>query len=213
MADLRPLSSGLAGCCKTARLGGGLPASEGDADGLTQRPWLPHAILRLIDALARRLEREERLREMNRGDMGRTLYNAAQAGGLHDVRFLLAEGADANYSHNGSYPLSVAAGGGHVAVMTVLLDAGSRDIDDALWSAAYGGHMAATELLLARGANIHHQNDLALQWAAINGHLEVVALLLDNGADLHAENDYALHMARRNGHAAVEALLLERAQA
>ena len=64
MDDRRSLSSGLAGCCKTARLGGGLPASEGGSDGLAPRPWLPPDMLRLIDALARRLEREERLREV-----------------------------------------------------------------------------------------------------------------------------------------------------
>ena len=76
----RPLRSGLAGCCKTARLGGGMPASEGRSRSgvITPRPWLPPDILRLIDAMARRLECEERLREMNGGVLGQTLLDAAQ---------------------------------------------------------------------------------------------------------------------------------------
>ena len=86
MADRRLLSSGLAGCCKTARLGGGLPASEGDSDGLTPRSWLPPDILRLIDALARRLECEERLRAMNDGVLGRMLQDAARAGAWRAVQ-------------------------------------------------------------------------------------------------------------------------------
>ena len=212
MDELPPLSSGLADCCKTARLGGGLlPASEGDSDSLTPRPWLPPDILRLIDALSRRLEREERLREMHGGVLGRTLWDAAAAGGLRDMRFLLAVGADANYDDG--RPLNTAARNGHVAVMTVLLDAGLCNVDGALGFAAAGGHVPAAALLLARGANIHYLYDDALRCAARNGHLEMVAFLLDNGADLHAQHDCALRYAHTNGHTAVVALLHERAGA
>ena len=209
MAYTRPLSSGLAGCCKTARLGGGLPGSEGGADSLAPRPWLPPDVLRLIDALARRLEREERLRAMNGGMQGKTLVDAARAGGLCDVRFLLDRGADINFDD--CRPLRAAAVNGHVAVMTALLDADARYADGALWSAGHGGHVSAAALLLARGANIHHGIDCALRCAAQYGHLEMVAFLLDNGADLHSFNDEALQHAQRFGHTAVAALLLERA--
>ena len=212
MDELPPLSSGLADCCKTARLGGGLlPASEGDSDSLTPRPWLPPDILRLIDALSRRLEREERLREMHGGVLGRTLWDAAAAGGLRDVHFPLSAGADANLDNGRS--LFVAAHGGHVAVITALLDAGARGVDGALWLAARESRVPAAALLLARGANVHFDNDGALFWAAHYGHLEMVAFLLDSGADLHAGNDEALRRAQANGHPAVEALLLERAHA
>ena len=54
---------------------------------------------------------------------------------------------------------------------------------------SYGGHVPAAELLLARGANIHYESDLALYYAAFGGQLEMVAFLLDNSADLHAGND------------------------
>ena len=67
--------------------------------------------------------------------------------------------------------------------------------------------------LLARGANIHDDDDAALRLAAGSGRLEMVAFLLDNGADVHAQNDKALREARRNRNTAVVALLLERAAA
>ena len=210
MDERRPLSSGLAGCCKSARLGGGLPESQSDSGGLTPRPWLPPDMLRLVDVLARRLEREERLRAMYGGELCRTLISAARAGGLRDVRFLLAAGADANF-RNGT-PLNVAAGGGHVAVMAALLSAGACGVDEALICAATYNQVPAAALLLARGANIHHGDNLALRWAAGNGHFDMVAFLLDNGADLDAENGDALRRAQQNSHAAVVALLLERAR-
>ena len=87
---------------------------------------------------------------------------------------------------------------------TALLDAGARDVQGALFGAASFGHVPAAALVLARGADIHHLDDIILQEAVF---------LLDNGADLHAQNEFALRLAQRQGHAAVEALLLERAQA
>ena len=127
------------------------------------------------------------------------------------MRFLLAAGADANYSSG--FPLRMAANDGYVAVMTALLDAGARDFDEALFRSASGGHVPAVALLLARGADIHYMNDFSLQLAAGNGQLEMVVFLLDNGADLHARNDGALLRARMKGHTAIVALLLERARA
>jgi len=92
MANRLQLSCGLRGCCKSARQGLGFPASKPDAIG-TPRPYLPPDILRLIDAIMRAAERAEILRAMNGGDLGMTLRDASRAGGLLDVRFLLAAGA------------------------------------------------------------------------------------------------------------------------
>jgi len=39
---------------------------------------------------------------------------------------------------------------------------------------------------LENGADLHTENDLALQYAARKGHLEVCKFLLENGANLEA---------------------------
>jgi len=96
------------------------------------------------------------LRAMNRGDLGRTLLYAADAGGLLDVRFLLAAGADAGADDG--WALYAACNGGHRQVAEALLDAGGtltplhRNI--ALIRAAIYGRTACCELLLDRGADI-----------------------------------------------------------
>ena len=50
------------------------------------------------------------------------------------------------------------------------------------------------------GADIHADDEGALQWASQNGHLEVVQYLVEQGADIHAYDDYALRMASWHGH-------------
>ena len=212
MSDLRPLSSGLAGCCKTARLGGGLPA--GDWGGLTTRPFLPSDVVRLIDTLARRLEREERLRSMNRGVLGWTLADAARAGGLRDVRFLLAVGAEANYGNSGA--LLAAASLGHAAIVAALLDSvlihgcsAAEDLGDACAQAALAGHADVVALLLDSGrVDVHYLDDRALLWAALMGQGETVQLLLERGADVRRPSEgLALAWAMENGHDGVADVL------
>jgi hypothetical protein len=66
MAAHPPLSSGLAGCCKSAHAGNGWPESEQGGEG-TPRPYIPGDIVRRIDGIARKLEREEQLHAMSGG--------------------------------------------------------------------------------------------------------------------------------------------------
>jgi len=209
MGDRRSLSGGLAGSCKSAHQGLGLPASEPDAQG-TPRPYLPPKILRLIDALARAMERAERLRAMHGGNLGRTLVEAAVAGGLLDVRFLLA--ADVDAGAEGGLVLIQACFRGHVRVAEALLDVGSKHSpwhrNVALYKASSAGRTACCELLLERGSYIHYGLDAALYLAAQEGHLETVAFLLDRGAD--AWSEAAMQYATDNHHEAVVALLLAR---
>jgi len=56
------------------------------------------------------------------------------------------------------------------------------------------------KVIVRQGADIHADDDLALQWAAENGHLEVVKYLVDQGTDIHADSDHALQLAAENGH-------------
>jgi len=213
MADARQLSCGLRGSCKSARQGLGFPASE--VSGRTRRkprPFLPPEIVRLIDAIMRAAERAEMLRAMNGGDLGKTMWDAALAGGLLDARFLLLSGADAGARHG--WALYAACNGGHLQVTEALLDAGGtltpRHRNHALHFAALYGRTACCALMLDRGADINSRpyGIDALCSAAQHGHRETVALLLVRGADAWSED--ALQRATDGHHHEVVALLLAR---
>jgi len=135
--------------------------------------------------MARKMEREERLLAMHGGDRNETLAEAARAGGVKDVCFLLASGADAT-ARNGEV-LWNACYHGLLAVAEALLESGAAFTQDclnlSLCYAAYGGHTACCELLLDHGADVHYEGDIPLCHAAWHGHLQTVTFLLDRGAD------------------------------
>ena len=129
----------------------------------TPRPRLFHELVLQIDATARQMEREERLLVFctgnleENGNLNMTLEKAVGAGGLTDVRFLLASG-----------------------------DFKQHNLDDALCIAAENGHVETVALLLDRGAQVWDAEDTdgeelpdnALECAIRNKHDEVVAMLL-----------------------------------
>ena len=214
MALSRPLFVGFSSASKVARDGGDLEVTVQTAAGpcVFTLPWF---FVRDVDALLERWRREEheaRLLIINNGFLGATLVEAAEAGGLRDVTFLVARGADVNYRFMNRTALEMASFRGHVAVVTVLLDAGALglEVDAALLEAARRGQTLFVALLLDRGADVHYTNDWPLQEAAFYGRVETLLFLLERGADIHADNERALRMAREGGHEAVIALLLER---
>ena len=62
-----------------------------------------------------------------------------------------------------------------------------------LHAAASGGHLAAVDLLLARGLDVNTRekgdNTYAMHWAAAAGHLDVVRRLADAGGDVVGHGD------------------------
>lgn len=188
------------------------------------RPYLPNDVLRIIE----RMDRTHALLALNDGKIGRTLCQAAAAGGIADVRLLLHRGASVTTTEVFSYvyegdprskewtPLVWAAANGHAEVVTALLDDemqgpfAERHKDQALSDAAFSGHLSVVRLLLARGANVEDRDTKCLCMAAMHGREEVVRALLDAGANVNASFGWPLRMASKKQHAAVEALLLER---
>jgi hypothetical protein len=88
----------------------------------------------------------------------------------------------------GDPPLVLAAGNGHLAVASFLLDEGAsldgaRSVmgETALVRAAHNGHVDVVRFLLAKGADALAADlggNTALHWAAMRGHVEVCAALL-----------------------------------
>jgi ankyrin repeat protein len=221
MADAL-LCVGFSKACKQARQGGGLPGYEPSRSSRARclRLFLPPDLVRLIDALVRRLEHEDTLLAMNGGVLGTTLCKAARSGGLLDVRFLLARGVYVEHTTVYDEDVGVvdywtalvwAADAGHLAVTEELLSAGaSLQLDAALGNASRFGHAPVAALLLHRGADVHVSDDLPLYCACRNGHLDVVRILLDGGADIHALDDWALRVAAEVGNFEIARMLLDR---
>jgi len=119
------------------------------------------------------------------------LIEAARAGQVNDVRYLISKGVDVN---------------------------ARRAVDGwtALISAAMQGHSTVVKVLLENGADVHARDIIGrtgLAWAAKMGHIEIVELLLEKGADIEAKDKFgetALIHAVWEGYTAVVNLLLEK---
>jgi len=199
--------TGLGGCCKSARDGLGLPASE--VDGVL-RPWLMNDCVRVIDAFVRptREEKERVMLSMHGDDRNQMLFAAAALGCLRDTRFLLAAGADKHA--DGGRVLVQACWKGNLQVVEAIFEhrgAFSRyQINEALVSAADRGRTACCAFLLDHGASIHYGDDAPLYHAAWNGQAQTVTLLLSRGADAWSEQ--AMELASTRHQDAIVALLL-----
>lgn len=153
---------------------------------------------------------------------------AVSRGYLEVVKILLKVIDDIDFKLKGLSLLQVAAGGGHLAAMELLVDKGANvnagpalvQGRTALQAAASGGHLDAVKLLLDKGADINaepaeNQGRTALQAAVEFGHLDVIQLLLDRGANVNAkpasqQGRTALQAAAEGGHLDAMKLLLGR---
>ena len=127
-----------------------------------------------------------------------TALSLACSSGRQEVVELLLM-SDANFEHRNvsDYtPLSLAASGGYVGIIKVLLNhgaeinsrTGSKLGISPLMLAAMNGHVAAVKLLLDRGSDVNAQietnRNTALTLACFQGRTEVVGLLLDRHANV-----------------------------
>jgi ankyrin repeat protein len=75
----------------------------------------------------------------------------------------------------------------------------NNDYND-LREACLMGDVEEVKYLIAKGIDLHTDDDFVFRTACGNGHLEIVKLLLEHGVDIHAKDDFALIWAREEGH-------------
>jgi Ankyrin repeats (3 copies) len=133
------------------------------------------------------------------------LLAAVTGGHTQAVELLIAAGA----TFDGE-ALRSAAGGGHVDVVYVLLNA-SEDPDelDVLLAACGSNHLSVVQFLLEHGVDMRAGKDAALREACAGGHADIAQFLIDRGADVHAEDDEAIKEAYANGHHHIVLLLAQ----
>jgi len=155
-------------------------------------------------------------------DFSPSIWNHALHGNSEEVCKLLdLEHSTNQGDEHGQAPLYLAAKGGHLHTVELLLSRGalvnqSKDNrSTALSVAAFQGHDSILRLLLERDAEVDHVNDegnTPLMFAVQQGHLHGVKLLYHRGADIsHANSDGAtpLHFSAHHGHLGVVEWLLD----
>jgi ankyrin repeat protein len=167
-------------------------------------------------------------------EVGARLVDAARSGDADGVRRALADGANANLTfadetgYSNLTPLMVAAEGGHVEAMRVLLKAKAKvkaknkfvspendgGGETALDYAVSGKHIEAARLLLESGANIDAMASgyTPLMLATMRGDEDLVRFLLDLGANPNVASKVcsALDLAVDRDKPRIARLLLER---
>ena len=176
--------SGKTGTCDHA----GSDAIYYDGSGSVKRPEMvvrgPHKV---------KVERIQKLGDTKaREELGKSLWQAARAGGEAAVKRLLREGASTEHreflAYSGGYtPLIVASYQGHSGTVKLLLDAGANvnaQTDKggtALIEAAYHNNVEVVRVLCSRGANKHHRKwecgHTAAEFARELGHHAVLRAL------------------------------------
>jgi outer membrane protein assembly factor BamB len=114
------------------------------------------------------------------------LWIAAGKDKLDVIELLVQRGADVNARDGIWYqtPLSAAVGGKHMAAAELLIKAGAKDVDAALFTAASQGNEAMVQVVLDRGTVSQDALDAALYAAATGKKENLVEALKKAGAKL-----------------------------
>ena len=116
---------------------------------------------------------------------------AVQNDQLEIVKLMIEYGADIKRG------LRQAAIYGKYIITKYLLEHGGDATDgNLLINASYRGYINIVALLLEHGADIHFEDDKALEMAVVGNHSPVVELLVARGANPHARNDDIINRAK-----------------
>ncbi|CAM9755804.1 unnamed protein product [Hapterophycus canaliculatus] len=139
---------------------------------------------------------EEKLVDAGK-DVGEALHTAVRAGHVCIAKSLLESGASANAKcEYGRAPLHVAAGLGDTQMVKLLLQKGGEIEGDnlgrsPLFNAVFYGQLAATQALLAAGAEVKRRDedidDSAIFAAVERGHVGILRALLEHEANVEGE--------------------------
>jgi ankyrin repeat protein len=112
------------------------------------------------------------------------LVEAAEAGDLEVVKYLVTKGVDVTNGEN--HAVQLASQNGHIDMVKYLISQGA-DINaggnHVVSLASWGGHLEMVKFLVSQGANVNASDNNALFMAAHGGHSEVVKYLISQGAD------------------------------
>ncbi|KAJ7586335.1 hypothetical protein C8J56DRAFT_1051710 [Mycena floridula] len=139
------------------------------------------------------------------------LSNAAQAGHLETVKFILDKGVDVDLKDGRQgCALAAAAYSGKIEVAEYLLNraANPNAHNNILGRAAIGG-IEAVELLIDKGVNLQVQGQSALEAASITGNLNIAKLLIEKGVTPQDGPGNILQAACWWGHLEIVKLLIK----
>jgi ankyrin repeat protein len=102
------------------------------------------------------------------------------------------------------WAIFVAARGGHMEIVKLMIEKGSTSFNSAMVNAALGGHMEIVKFLIEKGATDFNR---AMANAAYRGHIEIVKFLIEKGA---TNFNIAMTTAAEEGYMKIVKLLIEK---
>lgn len=174
-----------------------------------------------LDEIKALLEKDPALANASNANGETPLQNAAMAGHLGIVKYLIEKGADVNASDSQKRTsLHLACYGGFKEVAEELvihgadLEARSADGTPPLYWAVPGGHLEVFRLLAEKGADIQAKTDdgtSLLHTAALYGQKDIAKILIEKGMDANIKSDDGstpLNYAASRGHKEVLEVLI-----
>lgn len=127
-------------------------------------------------------------------------------GNYEIFKFLLEKGADINKIDNRTIMKTVKRN--HKEIIKILIENDIMNDSIFKYSCQYG-HLGYVKILLAKGIDIHTNDDYAIKISSEFGNIEIVKILIDNGANIRAGYSYALRYSIYNKHLEIVKILIK----